>query len=277
MSEPLSRSQLEALLGPVLEIAQQAARCILDVYESDFAVSHKDDLSPLTQADLVSHKAICKGLQRLTPEIPILSEEADSIPFEQQSKWLRYWLVDPLDGTKEFVKRNGEFTVNIALVDGHSVALGVVQVPVTNVIYYAARDVGSFKLEPGAEPLKRLQTKKADPSRFVVCGSRSHGSEAVQEFARTLPGSVELISQGSSLKFCLVAEGRADIYPRFGFTSAWDTAAAQCVVEQAGGIVVDFNFCPIAYNTQESIRNPNFLVIADRQFSWRDYVRADLS
>jgi 3'(2'), 5'-bisphosphate nucleotidase len=187
-----------------------------------------------------------------------------------RSKWPRYWLVDPLDGTKEFIKRNGEFTVNIALIEGHSAVLGVVYVPVSHVCYYAARGVGAFKLEPNAGPAKAIQTKKVNPQSFVVCGSRSHGSEAVQDLVRNLPGQVEFISQGSSLKLCLVAEGRADIYPRFGLTSEWDTAAAQCVVEQAGGTVTDVNFQPVAYNAKENILNPFFLVIGDRSFGWRD-------
>ncbi len=276
MNEPLTPAALESLLDSIREIAARAARRILEVYESDFAVTHKEDRSPLTQADLASHKSICEALQQLTPNIPILSEESKSLPFSERSQWQRYWLVDPLDGTKEFVKRNGEFTVNIALIDGHAAVLGVVHVPVTNVSYFAAKGVGCFKLESGDEPVKRLQTRKVNPSKFVVCGSRSHGSDAVQDFLRRLPGEVEFISQGSSLKLCLVAEGRADIYPRFGLTSEWDTAAAQCVVEQAGGIVTDVSFRPITYNAKENILNPFFLVIGDRDYAWRDLIPADV-
>jgi 3'(2'), 5'-bisphosphate nucleotidase len=136
------------------------------------------------------------------------------------------------------------------------------------VCYFAARGVGAFKLEPNAGSAKAIQTRKVNPQSFVVCGSRSHGSEAVQELVQKLPGQVEFISQGSSLKLCLVAEGRADIYPRFGLTSEWDTAAAQCVVEQAGGTVTDVNFQPVAYNAKENILNPFFLVIGDRSFAW---------
>ena len=276
MNQSTSPEQLQSWLGSVRDIAQLAAGRILDVYESDFAIEHKDDRSPLTQADLASHQAICAGLQELTPEIPVLSEESKSLPYSERARWQRYWLVDPLDGTKEFIKRNGEFTVNIALIEGHATILGVVHVPVTNVCYFAARDVGSFKLEPTAGHVKQLHTRKADPGHFVVCGSRSHGSEAVQDFVRNLPGKVEFISQGSSLKLCLVAEGHADIYPRFGLTSEWDTAAAQCVVEQAGGIVVDLNFAAITYNAKENILNPFFLVIADREFAWRAYLPANV-
>jgi 3'(2'), 5'-bisphosphate nucleotidase len=260
----------KALLDSVRQIAGQAANRILEVYESEFAIALKDDRSPLTQADLASHKAICEALQQLTPDIPILSEESKALPFSVRSRWSRYWLVDPLDGTKEFIKRNGEFTVNIALIEGHESVLGVVHVPVTQVCYFAARGVGAFKLEPGAGTAKRIQTRKVDPHRFVVCGSRSHGSEAVQELIAKLPGQVEFISQGSSLKLCLVAEGRADIYPRFGLTSEWDTAASQCVVEQAGGIVTDVDFRPVTYNAKDNILNPFFVVIGDPSFGWRE-------
>ena len=276
MIEPMAPVDLELLLGSVCEIAERAARRILEVYESDFAITQKEDRSPLTQADLASNQAICEGLHQLTPAIPVLSEESRSLPYSERSRCQRYWLVDPLDGTKEFIKRNGEFTVNIALIEGHASVLGVVHVPVTNVSYFAARGVGCFKLEPRAEPVKRLQTRKVNPAKFVVCASRSHGSQAVQDLVGKLPGQVEFISQGSSLKLCLVAEGRADIYPRFGLTSEWDTAAAQCIVEQAGGIVTDLNFCPIAYNAKENILNPFFLVIGDRDYAWRDLIPADV-
>ncbi len=270
MNQPLPSLDFGSLLDSVRQIAEQAANRILEVYESEFAIALKDDRSPLTQADLASHETICEALQQLTPDIPILSEESKSLPFSVRSQWPRYWLVDPLDGTKEFIKRNGEFTVNIALIDGHKSVLGVVHVPVSKVCYFAACGVGAFKLEPGAGTAKRIQTRKVDPRNLVVCGSRSHGSEAVQELISKLPGEVEFISQGSSLKLCLVAEGRADIYPRFGLTSEWDTAASQCVVEQAGGTVTDVTFRPVTYNAKDNILNPFFVVIGDPSFGWRE-------
>jgi len=265
---------LEPLLTRVRAIAAHAAERILSVYQSDFSVIEKQDSSPLTQADLASHAAICEGLSLLEPAYPILSEESAQVPFAERSGWQRYWLVDPLDGTKEFVKRNGEFTVNIALIDGHVPVLGVVHVPVTGSSYFAARGVGCFKLEAGQDAPQPLRVRKIDPSRIVVCGSRSHGSEAIQKFVRHLPGAVEFVSQGSSLKLCLVAEGLADVYPRFGLTSEWDTAAAQCVVEQAGGRVLDLQFEPIGYNAKENILNPYFIVIGDSNYSWRAVVDA---
>lgn len=265
---------LAELLEPVREIARAAAERILSIYEADFAVREKQDRSPLTEADMASHECIVVGLSKLTPGIPVLSEESKALPFAERSKWRRYWLVDPLDGTKEFIKKNGEFTVNIALIDRHEPVLGVVHVPVTETTYYAAEGAGCFRMAPGdAEPVQ-LKTRQANPTKLVVSGSRSHGGETLQKFVQSLPGEVEFIAKGSSLKLCLVAEGLADIYPRFGPTSEWDTAAAQCVVEQAGGIVVDLDFQPIRYNAKDDILNPFFLVIADPSFGWRKWVEA---
>lgn len=268
----MSALALEPLLAPVREIARQAAQKILEIYESgDFGVSDKQDNSPLTLADLAAHKAICEGLGKLTPDIPVFSEESAKMAYSERSGWGRYWLVDPLDGTKEFIKRNGEFTVNIALIEGHSVILGVVHIPVSDIAYYAAKGVGAFKAEQGAAPV-RLATRRINPERIIAVGSRSHGGDSLAAFTARLPGEVTLISKGSSLKLCLVAEGQADIYPRLGPTSEWDTAAAQCVVEQAGGVVVDLSMQPIRYNAKEDILNPHFLVIGDSSFGWAKYL-----
>ncbi len=268
----MSALALDRLLAPVREIARRAAQEILKVYESgEFGVADKQDNSPLTLADLAAHKAICEGLSKLTPEIPVFSEESVKKPYSERAAWGRYWLVDPLDGTKEFIKRNGEFTVNIALIDGHNVVLGVVHIPVSDTVYYAAKGVGAFKAE-GEDVPTELRTRKLNPERIVAVGSRSHGGDTLAEFTAKLPGEVTLISQGSSLKLCLVAEGQADIYPRFGPTSEWDTAAAQCVVEQAGGVVVDLSMQPIQYNAKEDILNPYFLVIGDTSFAWATYL-----
>lgn len=277
MTKTTSELALEPLLSPVREIARQASQRILEIYESDFSVAAKQDSSPLTEADLAAHRAICDGLKALTPEVPILSEESSKISYEERSTWRRYWLVDPLDGTKEFVKRNGEFTVNIALVEDHEVVLGVVHVPVSDTAFYAARGVGAFKSINGeGSHATQLRTRRVDPEKIVVSGSRSHGGEALQAFTRSLPGEVKLISKGSSLKLCLVAEGLADIYPRLGPTSEWDTAAAQCVVEQAGGTVTNLQFEPLRYNAKADILNPHFLVIGDRSFGWEKLVRGAL-
>ena len=271
MNNPESDINTPELLEAVINIAGQAAAEILAVYETEFNVDNKEDRSPLTAADMASHRLICRELEKLTPEIPILSEESSAIPYTTREGWQRYWLVDPLDGTREFIKRNGEFTVNIALIEQHKPVLGVVHVPVKNICYYAAAGLGSFKREAGkTTPLKVRPTRAGN---YTVAGSRSHGSEKQTEFIDRLGANVEMMAIGSSLKFCLVAEGLVDIYPRFGPTSEWDTAAAQCVVEQAGGTVTDISFQPLLYNTKESLLNPEFLVIADNSFDWTPFLK----
>ncbi len=258
-------------LNSVISIAEDAANKILEIYQSDFSVESKEDNSPLTAADMASHKTIIAGLHELTPEIPVLSEESATIPFETRKNWERYWLVDPLDGTREFVKKNGEFTVNIALIDNHQPILGVVYVPVTQLCYFSSRGFGAHKQVAGKKA-ERINTRKTSNSSFTVAGSRSHGSEQQQKFFAALGSNVEVIAIGSSLKLCLVAEGKVDIYPRFGLTSEWDTAAAHAIVIEAGGLVTDEHLNPLEYNKKESILNPHFLVIADDDFEWQDYL-----
>lgn len=258
------------LLEPVIKIAVKAGQEILAIYDTKFAVEHKEDRSPLTEADLASHNTILQGLSALTPEVPVLSEESKEIAFAERQTWQRYWLVDPLDGTREFVKRNGEFTVNIALIEGGKPVLGIVYVPVVKVLYYASKDQGAYrKNADGAVTALKVNPWKGGLARVV--GSRSHAGEHLKAFLDQV-GDYELVSMGSSLKICLVAEGKADIYPRFGLTSEWDTAAAQCVVEEAGGILVDLNKTPLRYNGKESLLNPYFLVIADPAGHWEQFV-----
>lgn len=257
------------LIDDVVQIAIDAGLQILEIYKTDFDVAHKDDNSPLTEADMAAHNTIVSGLATLTPDLPVLSEESTAIPFRERSAWQRYWLVDPLDGTREFVKRNGEFTVNIALIDRQQSVLGVVYTPVSGVLYYAAQGNGAFKQLPGSEAI-RVHTRRKPGDSTVVAGSRSHRGDSLNAFLGRI-GDYEIISMGSSLKSCLVAEGRADIYPRLGPTSEWDTAAAQCIVEEAGGIFTTTDLKPLRYNTKESILNPHFLVIGDPQFDWGQY------
>jgi 3'(2'), 5'-bisphosphate nucleotidase len=260
-----------ALLEPVADLAVQAGARILDIYNSDeFAVQEKEDRSPLTAADLASHHTIMAGLAALTPEIPVLSEESASLPYAERAGWRQYWLVDPLDGTREFIKRNGEFTVNIALVDAGVPALGVVHVPVTGISYLACTGRGAFKQEAGAGP-HPIHVRKLGAGPVMVVGSRSHRGDSLNRFLENL-GEHEMVGMGSSLKLCLVAEGAADIYPRLGPTSEWDTAAAQCVVEQAGGFVTDTQMRPLRYNTKDSLLNPYFLVFGDDSRNWSGYL-----
>lgn len=258
------------LLEPVTDLARAAGDRILEVYNSDFNVQEKDDQSPLTAADLASHHAILDGLARLTPDVPVLSEESASLPFSERAAWQRYWLVDPLDGTREFIKRNGEFTVNIALIEAGVPVLGVVHVPVNGVTYLACRGYGAFKQVPDGSP-QPIQVRKLGSSPVAVVGSRSHRGDSLVRFLEKL-GEHEMVGMGSSLKLCLVAEGAADVYPRLGPTSEWDTAAAQCVVEQAGGFVTDTAMQALRYNTKDSLLNPFFLVFGDDSRDWSRYL-----
>ena len=264
-------AKLAELVQPTIALARAAGERILEVYNSsDFAISEKEDASPLTAADLASHETIIQGLRELTPDIPILSEESAAVELAERASWQRFWLVDPLDGTKEFIKRNGEFTVNIALIDQHVPILGVVYVPVQQSCYYALAGQGAFLQQAGQTPQPiKVTTPCTTPVRVV--GSRSHAGPHLQAFIDQL-GAHELVSIGSSLKLCLVAAGQADIYPRLGPTSEWDTAAAQCVVEQAGGQVLTVSGERLLYNTKESLLNPHFLVIADQTRDWLSYL-----
>jgi 3'(2'), 5'-bisphosphate nucleotidase len=257
-------------LDEIKDVARLAGEKILEIYNTDFSVEQKDDKSPLTAADMASHKAIVARLQTLTPEIPVLSEESAKLPFEERSQWHTYWLIDPLDGTKEFIKRNGEFTVNIALIRDGVAVLGVVHVPVSGVTYAACQGRGAFKDVPGAGE-REIQVRKLPDGPVAVVGSRSHQGDSLKAFLNKL-GDHEMVSMGSSLKICLVAEGIADVYPRLGLTSEWDTAAAQCVVEQAGGSLTDLEMKPLLYNTKDSLLNPFFFVFGDDSRDWSQYL-----
>ncbi len=256
---------LEILAHAAGAIAERAAAAILEVYERDFAVTHKDDRSPLTAADLAAHNIIVAALGELEPDLPILSEESATIPWSERVRWSRYWLVDPLDGTREFIKRNGEFTVNIALIDNREAIIGVVQTPVTGELVIAWRGGGAWLATPG-EAATRITTRKRT-APLIVAGSRSHGSEREIEMLGRL-GKFEKLSMGSSLKFLRIAAGGADLYLRLGLTSEWDTAAGQCVLEQAGGAVLDLTGKPFRYNRGESLLNPEFIAVGDRDADW---------
>jgi 3'(2'), 5'-bisphosphate nucleotidase len=270
MNKGASDVDVAALLEPVVELARVAGDRILEIYNSDFEVELKADNSPLTAADMASHNAIIAGLEALTPAIPVLSEESASLPFAERSAWQTYWLVDPLDGTREFVKRNGEFTVNIALIEAGVPVIGVVHVPVSGVTYSACKGRGAFKQQPGKKS-QAIKVRMLTDGPVMVVGSRSHRGDSLNRFLEKL-GEHEMVGMGSSLKLCLVAEGVADIYPRLGPTSEWDTAAAQCVVEQAGGVVTDMDMQPLRYNTKDSLLNPHFLVFGDHSRDWSQYL-----
>ncbi|MBZ9539941.1 3'(2'),5'-bisphosphate nucleotidase CysQ [Modicisalibacter tunisiensis] len=252
----------EQLLGAVERIALDAGRAIMTVYAREFSVEEKHDRSPLTEADQAAHDLIVAGLEALPDAIPVLSEE-DVEGFPGSDARGRYWLVDPLDGTKEFIKRNGEFTVNIALIEHGKPVLGVVVAPALGVSYLAAEGVGAFKVgEDGERRAIRTASGPAVGTPWRVVGSRSHPSAEMAAWLENL-GPHEMVAMGSSLKLCLVAEGAADAYPRLGPTCLWDTGAAQAVVEQAGGRVETLQGEPLRYVSPvspEETRNPYFVV-----------------
>jgi 3'(2'), 5'-bisphosphate nucleotidase len=266
MNEDLSPAQLSAWLPAVIDIADAAGREIMRIYQTAFDVTLKQDRSPLTEADLAAQRVIAAGLRKLTPEIVMLGEESAPQQYRQRRDWPRLWLVDPLDGTREFVKRNGEFTVNIALVEHGEPVLGVIYGPAREVLYGATRGGGAFRRDAdGSRHAIRACSTAAEPLRIL--GSRSHGDAVLDRMLDRL-GAHERISVGSALKFGLLAEGSGDLYVRRGPTSEWDTAAGQAVVLEAGGCVVDLDGAPLRYNARDSLINPSFLAFADRSRDW---------
>ncbi len=285
----MSAYDLNTLAEAAMDIAQSAGREILSIYAAGFEVETKADESPLTTADNAAHAIIQERLTALTPAIPVLSEEGGMPDYSERKHWPRYWLVDPLDGTREFIKQNGEFTVNIALIEGHKAVLGVVHAPVLNRSYIGVAMPSSMQ-SPGQDtqvPQSWAQRRDTQGTKLLRCRSvpptintetplklvvsRSHRSPAVDAFLEHLP-AFETLSMGSSLKFCLIAEGSADCYPRLGPTSEWDSAAAQCIVEAAGGAVTKPNGQPLRYNTKASILNPNFIVLGDPSWGWDRHI-----
>ncbi len=234
ISEAISLEAAKALV----EVAREAGKAILEVYGSeDFGVQFKEDSSPLTEADRRSHEIIARRLKELTPDVPVISEEGAGVPYEQRKDWEIFYLVDPLDGTKEFIKRNGEFTVNIAVIDRGRPSVGVIYVPVQDVAYFAAEEQRAFKQKGTGEPVEIGVSGKLPSDPITAVASRSHGSEATEKFLERFTVQ-ERTSAGSSLKICLVAEGKADIYPRFGPTWEWDTAAGHAILLEAGGRLI---------------------------------------
>jgi 3'(2'), 5'-bisphosphate nucleotidase len=258
------------MLEPLLDIARTAGRKIMEIYGTDFSVTQKSDRSPLTAADMAAHEVIVQGLKRLTPDLPVLSEESSNIPFAERRRWNSYWLVDPLDGTKEFINRNGDFTVNIALVQDHAPLTGVVHIPAESLSYYGVVGAGAYRRKTGGAP-EPIHVRPLGNGPVRVVASRSHRGELLDGYLAKL-GPHTTVSRGSALKFCLVAEGSADVYPRLGPTSEWDTAAGHAVLLAAGGQVVNVDGAPLHYNTRESLLNPYFIAYADTSRDWRQYL-----
>jgi 3'(2'), 5'-bisphosphate nucleotidase len=251
---------LAGLAHSLMPVVERASVAIMQIYDGAFAVQRKDDNSPLTLADLESQRVIIEGLEQITPDIPILSEESAAAPWAERQTWRELWVVDPLDGTREFVKRNGEFTINIALVVQHEAVLGLVSAPAQKVTYWGFRGGGAFTRAHRAETRAIGVSPPQRPVR--VLGSRSHASTQTAAYlARLGPHIVSGV--GSSLKFCLLAEGKADLYVRFGATSEWDTAAGQAVLEAAGGLVTRMDGHRLRYNCRESLTNGDFVAFSD--------------
>ncbi len=245
-------------LEAVVSLAEKAGQAIMALYNGEeLGVTLKEDVSPVTLADLAAHRVILEGLRELTPHLPILSEESDTIPYSDRRHWNRYWLVDPLDGTKEYIKRNGEFTVNIALIVDCKPLLGVVHAPALGRTYSAVQGQGAFRQASIDEAPCRIAVRRNPEEQLKVVVSRSHPGKEAEAFLRTL-GTYDAVEIGSSLKFCLVAEGSADLYPRFGPTREWDTAAGHCVLVAAGGHVANLDGQPLRYNKADLL-NPPFI------------------
>ena len=254
----------------VIALSRQAGAAIMDVYAGGFEVSHKDDASPLTAADLVANRVIVEGLERLTPDLPVLSEESASVAWETRRHWPGYWLVDPLDGTREFVKRNGEFSVNIALIHQGAPIFGVVQAPVGGQVWHAVRGEHAYRRDGHRDTQLHSRTPATAPLR--VAASRSHRDARTQGVLDRM-GAIEEVALGSSLKFCRIAEGGLDVYPRFGPTSEWDTAAGQCVLHAAGGALLAADTgTPFRYTRRESLLNGDFIALGDSELPWRDWL-----
>jgi len=259
----------DAIRAGVINIARAAARDILEVYSGQFEVRHKADASPLTAADMAAHFCIEDGLSRLTPDIPILSEEsADLICAKTRRRWPCYWLVDPLDGTREFVLRNGEFTVNIALIEEGVTVYGVIQAPVLDTVWHGGPTLGAWRLDEHGEHRLHSSRPAATPVRVIVSRTMSGVSvESLQQHGDTL-----VAAMGSSLKFCRLAEGALDVYPRFSPCSEWDIAAGQAILQGAGGTVLDLDGAPLCYNQRAGLIVDNLIAMGDPDLPWQRYL-----
>ncbi len=266
-----------ALIDGLIALCREAGEAIMTIYQQDdLSVTIKSDASPVTEADKLAHRILAKGLVELL-DIPVLSEEGEMPTLFERKQWPRYWLVDPLDGTKEFIARTDQFTVNIALIEAHAPTLGIIYAPVDRAFYFGGKALGGSWQKQHMEPAQAIHTRRCAPSgQLNMTISRNRGMsnlESLHNHFQEQFAEVHTIVAGSSLKACLVADGTVDIYPRRGPTSEWDTAAAQAVVEGAGGILVDDGLQPLRYNRTESLENPNFYVLGDPTMAWRELLQ----
>ncbi|NAW67622.1 3'(2'),5'-bisphosphate nucleotidase CysQ [Photobacterium halotolerans] len=269
--------ELSMLIPSVIEIARESGQVILDIYQrGQFEKQIKTDNTPVTSADLAAHKLVMERLTELTPDIPVLSEEDAAIPLEERQQWDRYWLVDPLDGTQEFIAGSGDFATIIALVENNHPVMGVVYAPVSGVVYYASRRQGAWKITPEGETVSISTHKHEGPTQSIaVAISRRQDIRAITN--RLDPAlNYDLVPLGSAaLKSCLVAEGAVDCYLRLGPTGEWDTAATQCIVEEAGGRILNTHLTPLSYNERHTLENPNFITLGDESLPWADILTPD--
>ncbi len=270
----LAESFVPERINDVVAIAQQAGDIILEYYHSDFSVDYKADNTPLTQADTAANDKIVSALSKLEPCLPAVSEESELARYSERSKWRNFWLIDPMDGTKSFVRRDGQFTVNIALIEDNAPILGVVHIPCENVTYWAVKGGGAFRVARDCGKIQPIRVRKMPGNRATVMRSAYRSVEKVDQFAHNLKNQsidCDYIVSSSSIKFCRIAEGVADVYPAFGKTSEWDTAAAQCVVECAGGKVQDLEGQPLVYNKTNTL-NPAFVAFGSDCVAWQQFI-----
>ncbi|KAB0287501.1 3'(2'),5'-bisphosphate nucleotidase CysQ [Vibrio fortis] len=266
---------LSHLLPSVIEVARSAGQLILEIYEKkDYEEYTKSDDTPVTSADLAAHKLISQRLSELTPDIPVLSEEAANISLEKRSQWDRYWLVDPLDGTQEFIARSGDFATIIALIEHNKPVMGVVYGPVSGVTYYAYAGKGAWKI-PDLNDSVKIKTHRHELPNQPIAMAISRRQDINRITSRMSPKwNYDLVPLGSAaLKACLVAEGAVDCYLRLGPTGEWDTAATQCIVEEAGGRILSTHLEPLSYNERETLENPNFIVLGDADLPWEEILQ----
>ena len=258
------QNHLNNLLLDLCNISIEAGHKIMEFYDKEFDITIKKDSSPLTKADLAANRLINHNLSSINKNIPILSEES-LVDWNKRKTWTKYWLVDPLDGTKEFIKKNGEFTVNIALIENNKPVIGIIYLPAKSLLYYAKQNNGSFRINTidRLESLHQAQNikvkKNPEGDKVRIIGSRSHSNSKTREWILNNFNSYTNVSSGSSLKFCKIAEGKADIYPRFGPTSEWDIAAGHIILKEAGGQLLTLDNKEILYNTKDNLINPEFI------------------
>ena len=264
-----ANDELKILIPEINEVARASGNIIRKYFHTSYDVDIKDDKSPVTTADLAANEHIEQQLSILTPDIPRISEESDNTSYEERRHWDTFWLIDPLDGTREFIKNRPDFTVNIALIHHNQPVLGSIYLPIRDQLYYATTGASAYRCDQENSPIP-INVSSTIHVKPRICGSRSHPSKLMQKFLSNV-GEHEFFARGSSIKSCLVADGSADIYPRFGPTWEWDTAASQCIIEQAGGHLTGLDMQALSYN-KESLLNPSFLAFANKELDWNDYI-----